>query len=184
RATAAGISQGCVDDLVARRSDCERPAGGLLIAAGAGPLTASRPSSTLPRRWTAPNRSSPTVAARWRPASAPASAAGWCCGWAGHHFGRPGNRFWPALHLSGFTPRLLHPSQQRRLLELGLGVTNLVARTTARADELAPAELAAGGLALRAKLERHRPRWLAVLGAGAYRTAFKRPAATVGEQPD
>jgi TDG/mug DNA glycosylase family protein len=104
--------------------------------------------------------------------------------WAGHHFARPGNRFWPALHLSGFTPRLLDPSEQGELPALGLGVTNLVARTTARADELTPAELEAGARALRAKLERFRPRWLAVLGTGAYRTAFTRPRATVGEQPE
>jgi double-stranded uracil-DNA glycosylase len=104
--------------------------------------------------------------------------------WAGHHFARPGNRFWPALHLSGFTPRLYHPSEQQHLLELGLGVTNLVGRTTARADELTAAELEAGGHALRARLRRYRPRWLAILGAGAYRGAFKRPRATVGEQPN
>ena len=104
--------------------------------------------------------------------------------WAGHHFARPGNRFWPALHLSGFTPRLLHASEQPQLLELGLGVTNLVARTTARADELTAAELEAGARALRGKLRLHRPRWLAMLGTGAYRTAFQRPRATVGEQPD
>jgi len=104
--------------------------------------------------------------------------------WAGHHFARPGNRFWPALHGSGFTPRLLHPSEQRELVALGLGVTNLVARTTARADELTRAELEAGAQELRAKLRRYRPRWLAVLGAGAYRTAFERPSAGVGEQPD
>ena len=104
--------------------------------------------------------------------------------WAGHHFARPGNRFWPALHLSGFTPRLFHPAEQQRLLDLGLGVTNLVARTTARADELTPAELEAGGKALRAKLGRYRPRWLAILGAGAYRAAFKSPGATLGEQSE
>jgi TDG/mug DNA glycosylase family protein len=97
--------------------------------------------------------------------------------WAGHHFARPGNRFWPALHRSGFTPRLFAPSEQRRLLALGLGVTNLVPRTTARADEL-------GAAALRAKLRRYRPRWLAMLGAGAYRAAFSAPGAVVGEQPD
>jgi len=103
--------------------------------------------------------------------------------WAGHHFARPGNRFWKALHLSGFTPRLLHPSEQRELLGLGLGITNLVARTTARADELTPAELRSGAEILRAKLERYQPRWLAVLGAGAYRTAFDQPRARIGEQP-
>lgn len=104
--------------------------------------------------------------------------------WAGHHFARPGNRFWKALFLSGFTPRLFAPSDQDRLPALGLGLTNLVPRTTARADELGRADLEAGAAALRAKLRRHRPRWLAVLGAGAYRAAFDLPGAVVGEQPE
>jgi TDG/mug DNA glycosylase family protein len=78
--------------------------------------------------------------------------------WAGHHFARPGNRFWPALHGSGFTPRLMQPSEQGELLALGLGITNLVARTTARADELTRAELEAGAQELRSKLRRHRGR--------------------------
>ena len=77
--------------------------------------------------------------------------------WAGHHFARPGNRFWKALHLAGFTPRLLHPSEQRQLLELGLGITNLVPRTTARADELSMAELQAGAQELRRKLDLYQP---------------------------
>jgi TDG/mug DNA glycosylase family protein len=104
--------------------------------------------------------------------------------WAGHHFARPGNRFWKALHLSGFTPRLFAPSEQDQLLGLGLGVTNLVPQTTARADELGRADLEAGAAALRAKLRRYRPRWLAMLGAGAYRAAFGVPGAVVGEQPE
>jgi TDG/mug DNA glycosylase family protein len=104
--------------------------------------------------------------------------------WVGHHFGRPGNRFWKALYLSGFTDRLLEPSEQRSLLERGLGVTNLVARTTARADELTTDELRAGAADLAAKIERASPRWLAVLGVTAYRLAFNRPAANVGRQPD
>ncbi|HEX6351328.1 MAG TPA: G/U mismatch-specific DNA glycosylase [Candidatus Dormibacteraeota bacterium] len=104
--------------------------------------------------------------------------------WAGHHFARPGNRFWKALHLSGFTPRLFRPSEQRELLGLGLGLTNLVARTTARADELSDGELKAGAEALKGKLERYRPRWLAVLGAGAYRVAFAQPRARLGPQRD
>jgi TDG/mug DNA glycosylase family protein len=104
--------------------------------------------------------------------------------WAGHHFARPGNRFWKALHLSGFTPRLFAPSEQDQLLGLGLGVTNLVPQTTARADELGQADLEAGAAALRAKLRRYRPRWLAMLGAGAYRSAFGAPGAVVGEQPE
>ena len=105
-------------------------------------------------------------------------------GAVGHHFARPGNRFWPALHLSGFTPRLLTPFEERELLGLGLGITNLVNRTTARADELSREELVAGGRSLRRKLARHRPRFIAFLGLGAYRTAFDRPAAGVGPQAE
>jgi TDG/mug DNA glycosylase family protein len=100
----------------------------------------------------------------------------------GHHFARPGNRFWPALHRSGFTPRLLHPSEQSGLPALGLGITNVVARATARADELSPAELVEGGEILAALASRWRPRYLAVLGVTAYRTAFARPKAVVGPQ--
>lgn len=103
--------------------------------------------------------------------------------WAGHHFARPGNRFWRALYESGFTPRLLHPSEQRELLGLGLGITNLVARTTARADELAIEELRAGADRLRAKMCELRPAWLAMLGVTAYRLAFGDPRAAVGPQP-
>lgn len=102
----------------------------------------------------------------------------------GHHFARPGNRFWPALHRSGFTGRLLHPSEQGELPEAGLGITNVVVRATARADELAPAELVTGGELLTALVDRWRPRYLAVLGVTAYRTAFDRPKATMGPQPD
>jgi TDG/mug DNA glycosylase family protein len=102
--------------------------------------------------------------------------------WTGPHFARPGNRFWPALHASGFMPRLLVPAEQEELLPLGLGITNVVERTTARADELSKEEIAAGGEALRAKTRRLRPRWLAVLGVTAYRVAFGDPAAKVGPQ--
>ncbi|WP_249997972.1 G/U mismatch-specific DNA glycosylase [Actinoplanes sp. M2I2] len=102
----------------------------------------------------------------------------------GHHFARPGNRFWPALHRSGFTDRQLHPSEQDQLPGLGLGSTNVVARATARADELSPAELITGGEILAALADRWRPRYLAVLGVTAYRTAFARPKATIGPQPD
>ena len=102
--------------------------------------------------------------------------------WTGHHIARPGNRFWPALHRSGFTPRLLRPDEQDELLSLGLGITNVVPRATARADELSDAELMAGGLALREKVLALRPRWLAVVGVTAYRAAFSSPRAQVGEQ--
>jgi TDG/mug DNA glycosylase family protein len=103
-------------------------------------------------------------------------------GATGHHFARPGNRFWPALYRSGFTPRQLRPDEQAELLTYGLGVTNLVGRTTARADELTRAELLAGGAALRSKVEALRPRWLAVVGVTAYRDAFGDRTATVGPQ--
>jgi TDG/mug DNA glycosylase family protein len=95
----------------------------------------------------------------------------------GHHFARPGNRFWPALHVSGFTDRLLRPSDQDRLLALGLGITNVVARATARADELSSEELIAGSRTLAAKVSTLRPRWLAVVGVTAYRS----PAALAAE---
>jgi TDG/mug DNA glycosylase family protein len=98
----------------------------------------------------------------------------------GHHFARPGNRFWPALHLAGFTPTLLRPEQQTVLPSLGLGITNLVARPTARADELTAQELTAGGERVRALTERARPCWLAVVGVTAYRVAFNEPRATIG----
>ncbi|WP_431040214.1 G/U mismatch-specific DNA glycosylase [Streptomyces sp. P9-1] len=100
----------------------------------------------------------------------------------GHHFARPGNRFWPALHRSGFTPRLLPPSEQRELLTYGLGITNVVARATARADELSAEEYREGGRELAVKVGRLRPRWLAVLGVTAYRAAFDDRAAKAGPQ--
>jgi TDG/mug DNA glycosylase family protein len=100
----------------------------------------------------------------------------------GHHFARPGNRFWPALHLAGFTPRVLHPSEQWSLPDIGLGITNVVARATARADELSAAELVTGGEILSKLAERWQPQFLAVLGVTAYRTAFGRPKAGTGPQ--
>jgi TDG/mug DNA glycosylase family protein len=102
----------------------------------------------------------------------------------GHHFARPGNRFWPALHRAGFTDRQLHPSEQLTLPQAGLGITNVVARATARADELSPAELVEGGALLAALAGRWRPRFLVVLGVTAYRTAFARPKAMLGLQPE
>ncbi|MFC4044002.1 G/U mismatch-specific DNA glycosylase [Dactylosporangium siamense] len=100
----------------------------------------------------------------------------------GHHFARPGNRFWPALHRSGFTPRQLRPDEQGLLIGYGLGITNLAARATARADELTRDELTAGGVILRAKVERFAPAWLAVLGVTAFRTAFGTQRVQVGPQ--
>jgi len=103
-------------------------------------------------------------------------------GATGHHFARPGNRFWPALYLSGFTPRQLRPDEQDELVTWGLGITNLVARTTARADELSREELLDGGAILRTKVETFRPRWLAVVGVTAYRDAFGDRRAAIGRQ--
>jgi double-stranded uracil-DNA glycosylase len=102
----------------------------------------------------------------------------------GHHFARPGNRFWPALHRAGFTERQLHPSEQFSLPAAGLGITNVVARATARADELSPAELIEGGARLATLVERWQPRYLAILGVTAYRAAFGRPKAPLGRQPE
>jgi len=102
----------------------------------------------------------------------------------GHHFARPGNRFWPALHRSGFTPRQLKPAEQDELLDYGLGITNVVARSTAGAAELRTEEYRAGGEVLRAKVREFRPRWLAVVGIGAYRVAFDAPKAVMGRQTE
>ncbi|MGW8983239.1 G/U mismatch-specific DNA glycosylase [Streptomyces parvus] len=100
----------------------------------------------------------------------------------GHHFAHPGNRFWPVLHRSGFTPRRLRPAEQGELLGLGLGITNVVARATARADELDAEEFRQGGADLTAKVKRLAPQWLAVVGITAYRTAFGEPRARIGPQ--
>lgn len=100
----------------------------------------------------------------------------------GHHFARPGNRFWPALHLAGFTPRLFRPDEQKGLLGLDLGITNVVARPSARADELTKAELIAGGENLVKKVLTYQPQWLAVVGVTAYRDAFGERKAAMGEQ--
>ena len=101
----------------------------------------------------------------------------------GWHFARPGNRFWPVLHLSGFTSRRLAPSEQHLLPGYGLGITTLVARATAQASELEAAELRAGGERLAALIADRRPRVLAVVGVTAYRTAFGHPRAAIGPQP-
>jgi double-stranded uracil-DNA glycosylase len=102
----------------------------------------------------------------------------------GHHFARPGNRFWPALYHSGFTDRLLSPFDERELLLNGYGVTNVVRRTTASADELHVEEIIEGGKVLKRKVKRYRPGILAVLGLGAYRVAFNQPKAKVGRQEE
>jgi TDG/mug DNA glycosylase family protein len=102
----------------------------------------------------------------------------------GHNFARPGNRFWKALHAAGITPSLLAPAEERLLLEYGVGITNLVARPTATADLLSAAEIVAGGRRLRGRVRRLRPRVVAFLGLGAYRTAFGAPKAAVGPLPE
>lgn len=100
----------------------------------------------------------------------------------GHHFARPGNRFWPALYRAGFTSRLLSAFEEQELLESGYGITNVVARATATAAELSPEEFVEGGRRLAAKVRRYRPNFVSVLGIGAYRTAFGRPTAQLGRQ--
>ncbi|MEM1310702.1 MAG: G/U mismatch-specific DNA glycosylase [Cyanobacteria bacterium P01_H01_bin.153] len=102
----------------------------------------------------------------------------------GHHFARPGNRLWKTLHQAGFTERLLSPAEDHRLLDYGYGMTNIVARATARADELINAELQQGYTELAAKIARYRPQWLAVLGITAYRVAFGQKQAKVGRQAE
>jgi TDG/mug DNA glycosylase family protein len=104
-------------------------------------------------------------------------------GAVGHHFARPGNRFWPTLHGAGFTDRLLSPFEDQRLVEYGLGCTNLVRRATARADELAPSELREGAEQLGTLAARCRTAWIAILGIGAYRQALGEPEAGIGPQP-
>jgi TDG/mug DNA glycosylase family protein len=103
-------------------------------------------------------------------------------GWAGLHFARPGNRLWRTLHEAGFTDRLLAPSETEALEAAGLGITNLVARATARADELTAAEIRAGVEPLAALIRAWRPRFVAMLGISTYRVAFDRPKARPGRQ--
>ena len=105
-------------------------------------------------------------------------------GATGHHFARPGNRFWPTLHGAGFTDRRLAPWEERELLRYGCGITNLVSRTTAAASELTAEELVAGRRKLLTQVKRYAPRAVAVLGIGAYRDAFEQPKAALGEQPE
>jgi TDG/mug DNA glycosylase family protein len=105
-------------------------------------------------------------------------------GYTGHHFARPGNRFWPTLFAAGFTERLLKPEEEQELLAHGYGITNLVQRATATAAELSADELARGGARLQATVDRYRPRVLAILGISAYRLAFNAPRAILGKQPE
>ncbi len=105
-------------------------------------------------------------------------------GATGFHFAKPGNRFWKTLHLAGFTDRILHPSEEYELLESGYGITSFVKRTTARADELTAEEYVAGGKILVKKIKKYKPQNLAVLGIGAFRTAFQKPKAKLGLQEE
>lgn len=102
----------------------------------------------------------------------------------GHHFARPGNRFWKALYEAGFTDNVLSPFDERELLKSGYGITNVVPRATATADLLRKEEIIEGGRRLAAKVRRYRPRMLAVLGLGAYRMGFDRAKATVGRREE
>jgi TDG/mug DNA glycosylase family protein len=102
----------------------------------------------------------------------------------GHHFGRPGNRFWTALHRAGFTTEQFSPYGERELLDLGIGITNVVNKATRVAEELSPGDLRSGGAALVRAVRRYRPMILAVLGLGAYRSAFGRPKAVIGPQSE
>ena len=90
-------------------------------------------------------------------------------GRSGHHYAHPGNRFWRVLFAAGITDRLYRPEEDERLLELGIGLTNLAPRPTRRADELGAEEIQAGAAALRAKLDRLRPKAVAYTGVGVYR---------------
>jgi TDG/mug DNA glycosylase family protein len=105
-------------------------------------------------------------------------------GAVGHHFARPGNRFWPALHAAGFTRRVISPFEEQELLSYGLGITNLVARTTATAAELTTDELLAGAKQLEIKVRRYSPRYVAFLGLDSYRKGLGRPRAAVGLQEE
>ncbi|MBV9120992.1 MAG: G/U mismatch-specific DNA glycosylase [Chloroflexi bacterium] len=105
-------------------------------------------------------------------------------GAVGHHFARPGNRFWPVLHKAGFTPRLLNAFEERELLRDGIGITNFVARATATAAELDPGEFKQGAALLRQKVLEFQPGFLAIVGVSAYRAGFDRPKAAIGLQSE
>lgn len=100
-----------------------------------------------------------------------------------HHFARPGNRFWKALHASGLTDRLLMPTEQELLLAFGIGITNFVTRPTASAKELSASELKKGATRLKKLIAEYVPHNLAILGIDAYRKGFGVPYATIGKQP-
>jgi double-stranded uracil-DNA glycosylase len=161
-----------VSDERARR--CDHQATVLTARPGPADLAAAR-NQTIPDVLPLPGAELRVLFCGINP-SLYSAATGW-------HFARPGNRFWPALHRSGFTPRQLLPREQHVLPGYGLGITNLVARATAQAAELDDAELLAGGERLAALSRRYRPRILAIAGVTAYRTAFGHPRASTGPQP-
>src|SRR4051794_17872416 len=105
-------------------------------------------------------------------------------GWTGTHFARRGNQLWRTLHEAGFTDRRLHPSESVAILGAGIGITNLVARATARADELTDDEVRAGVAPLRRLVRRVRPSYVAFLGISTFRVAFGVRRTTIGPQPD
>jgi TDG/mug DNA glycosylase family protein len=100
----------------------------------------------------------------------------------GQHFARPGNRFWKVLYLSGFTDRVVAPSEQWSLLDRGIGITNLVPVTTRSATDLSAEQLREGAVILEKNVAQWQPAFAAVLGMQAFRTAFRQPRATIGEQ--
>jgi double-stranded uracil-DNA glycosylase len=107
--------------------------------------------------------------------------------WSGavrHHFARPGNRFWKALAASGFTETVLSPYDERQLLDVGIGITNLVRTATRSAAEITPAQLRRGAVNLERKVKRWRPGAVAMLGLEAYRAGFDCKRATIGRQQD
>ena len=105
-------------------------------------------------------------------------------GATGHHFARPGNRFWPVLHAAGFTDRILSPFEEQELLKRGYGITNIVSRTTANAAELSLSELGEGAKRLTKTVLKYQPRIVSVLGVEAYRKAFGRRDASLGLQEE
>jgi TDG/mug DNA glycosylase family protein len=104
-------------------------------------------------------------------------------GQTGHHYAHPGNRFWRVLFASGITDRLYAPQEDARLLDFGIGFTNLCPRPTRRADDLTREEIEAGAAALHTRLERYRPRSVAYTGIGVYKWFRATSKAAWGIQP-
>lgn len=148
------------------------------------PMAPARPKPTPADLAAAVDRVIPDILAPWLIIVFCGINPGLYSGAVGHHFARPGNRFWPALHQSGLTDRLLSPYEDRLLPDYGLGITNLVDRTSAGEADLTAAEIRVGGRRLETKIATYRPRCVAFLGLGAYRTAYGRPRAQVGPQAE